>query len=193
LSALGGNKAGVSSNLSTSSFGSRIDAISTDSPYKPSKSRSSGTGLPHLFELYEQLLAQRGDEFDFSLRTSQFGTTFKIKFRALIMSGSASELAAAGGFHDGVHGSPSPPANLGASPGSHRVAPHTHIGAMSSSGDPSTDGEQIRALRSDSSGKATSRQPAGTPPHILCFRRFVIYDVLHNRHDSSCGRQCGDP
>ena len=48
-------------------------------PLASGKGRSSGTGLPHLIELY-QLLTRHGEDFDFSLSTNNNGTTASIKF-----------------------------------------------------------------------------------------------------------------
>lgn len=154
----GANRMGMSSNASTSSFGSRLDASpdrpDRDLPHKPGKSRSSGTGLPHLFELYEQLLAQRGDEFDFSLRTSQLGTNFKIKFRATLMSGSAPEPGIVHADSGHLGGVPSPIST----PPKHGAANGTSTPTMSDVSVP----ELVRTQRSDSSsGKSIIGLPNG--------------------------------
>ena len=50
-----------------------------DAPKASGKGRSSGTGLPHIIELYQQL-TQHGEDFDFSLSTSNDGSTISMMF-----------------------------------------------------------------------------------------------------------------
>jgi hypothetical protein len=55
----------------------RTDPV--DGPLGVGKGRSSGTGLPHLLELYNRL-SSSGDDFNFSLRLNSAGTTMKLSF-----------------------------------------------------------------------------------------------------------------
>jgi hypothetical protein len=44
------------------------------------KGRSSRTGLPHIVELYHQLTAHGGDDFDLHVTTRDSGTYFRLRF-----------------------------------------------------------------------------------------------------------------
>jgi hypothetical protein len=45
-----------------------------------SKGRSSRTGLPHIVELYHQLTAHGGDDFELQVTTRDSGTSFRMRF-----------------------------------------------------------------------------------------------------------------
>jgi CheY-like chemotaxis protein len=56
-----------------------------------SKGRSSRTGLPHIVELYHQLTASGGDDFDMSVTTRDSGTSFRMRFEMNLMAPASSE------------------------------------------------------------------------------------------------------
>jgi hypothetical protein len=56
-----------------------------------SKGRSSRTGLPHIVELYHQLTASGGDDFDMNVTTRDTGTSFRMRFEMNLMAPVSSE------------------------------------------------------------------------------------------------------
>lgn len=56
-----------------------------------SKGRSSRTGLPHIVELYHQLTATGGDDFDMNVTTRDNGTSFRMRFEMNLMAPASSE------------------------------------------------------------------------------------------------------
>jgi CheY-like chemotaxis protein len=56
-----------------------------------SRGRSSRTGLPHIVELYHQLTATGGDDFDMSVTTRDSGTSFRMRFEMNLMAPASSE------------------------------------------------------------------------------------------------------
>ena len=65
--------------------------IGTISNRNISKGRSSRTGLPHIVELYHQLTATGGDDFDMNVTTRDNGTSFRIRFEMNLMAPASSE------------------------------------------------------------------------------------------------------
>ena len=63
----------------------RVD-IGPDHSDEISKGRSSRTGLPHIVELYHQLTATGGNDFDMSVTTRDSGTSFRMRFELLFVA-----------------------------------------------------------------------------------------------------------
>jgi hypothetical protein len=55
----------------------------SEQPLGIGKGRSSGTGLPHLLELYNRL-SSSGEDFNFALRLNSDGTTMKLYFEGFL-------------------------------------------------------------------------------------------------------------
>lgn len=55
------------------------------------KGRSSRTGLPHIVELYHQLTASGGDDFDMNVTTRDSGSSFRMRFELNLMAPASSE------------------------------------------------------------------------------------------------------
>jgi hypothetical protein len=69
---------------------------------KGGKGRSTGTGLPHILELYDTL-THSGDDFTMSVHTGQGGTTFRIAFMSVITT-PVSEIPKSTSFNISVQG-----------------------------------------------------------------------------------------